>query len=373
MTATVAPRFGVSYGYTSGEAGWGPAVNYNFRAMDALLCAFLVSDTATSPPAAPQNGDAYFIPATGATGVWIPNAGKIAVWQGGVWNYYPVPTGFRARIVDRGSFYFYSGATWVEEFPRAQPSSVTSVAGRTGAVLLLPADIPGLAPLDSPALVGTPTVPTAVVTTSTTQAASTAFVQARIAALINAAPAALDTLAEIAAQLASDESAVAALVTQIAAKVTSVAGRGGVVTLLPADVPGVASLDVNGFVPWQQLKPQLQTVPLAFIISGKPTANQTYNLMLGLGITIPANFANSKVYDSVLPTSSAVFTLNRVSATTVTFLGTLTILNTGRTAVTLSTQAAISMIEGEILQLVAPAIPDATLADIGITISAQRV
>ena len=48
----------------------------------------------------------------------------------------------------------------------------------------------------------------------------------RIQAVVGVAPAALDTLAEIAAQLASDESAAAALVTTVATKVDKVAGKG---------------------------------------------------------------------------------------------------------------------------------------------------
>jgi hypothetical protein len=57
--------------------------------------------------------------------------------------------------------------------------AVSSVAGRTGAVVLTIADITGAAPLASPALTGTPTVPTAATATNTTQAASTAFVKAQ--------------------------------------------------------------------------------------------------------------------------------------------------------------------------------------------------
>jgi len=86
----------------------------------------------------------------------------------------------------------------------AQVNSVTSVAGRTGDVLLAKGDV-GLgnvdntsdankpvstaqqnaldakAPLASPALTGTPTAPTATAGTNTTQIASTAFVQASAA------------------------------------------------------------------------------------------------------------------------------------------------------------------------------------------------
>jgi hypothetical protein len=57
---------------------------------------------------------------------------------------------------------------------------VTSVAGRTGAITLAVADVSGAAPLASPALTGTPTAPTATGGTNTTQIATTAFVTAAI-------------------------------------------------------------------------------------------------------------------------------------------------------------------------------------------------
>jgi hypothetical protein len=53
---------------------------------------------------------------------------------------------------------------------------VTSVAGKTGAVTLVVADVSGAAPLASPTFTGTPAAPTATAGTSTTQLATTAFV-----------------------------------------------------------------------------------------------------------------------------------------------------------------------------------------------------
>lgn len=58
---------------------------------------------------------------------------------------------------------------------------VTSVAGRTGAVVLAVADVTGAAPLASPTLTGTPAAPTAAVDTNTTQIATTAMVLAQAA------------------------------------------------------------------------------------------------------------------------------------------------------------------------------------------------
>lgn len=100
----------------------------------------------------------------------------------------------------------------------AQVNTVTSVAGKTGAVTLAVADVSGAAPLASPALTGTPTAPTAAAATNTTQIATTAFVQAAVSALIDAAPGALDTLNELAAAIGDDPNFAATLTNGLALK-----------------------------------------------------------------------------------------------------------------------------------------------------------
>ena len=71
-------------------------------------------------------------------------------------------------------------------------------------------------------LTGKPTIPTAVsALTNDSGYQTSAQVTSAIQAVVGAAPAALDTLAEIAAQLASDESAVAALTTVVSGKVNT--------------------------------------------------------------------------------------------------------------------------------------------------------
>lgn len=71
-------------------------------------------------------------------------------------------------------------ADWLELL--SPTAAVSSVAGRTGAVVLAIADITGGAPLASPTLTGVPLAPTASPATNTTQIATTAYADA-IAAL----------------------------------------------------------------------------------------------------------------------------------------------------------------------------------------------
>lgn len=74
------------------------------------------------------------------------------------------------------------------------------------------------APAASPAFTGVPTAPTAPVGTNNSQLANTAFVATAIAALKGSAPEIYDTLGEIAAWIASDTDAEAAITAQLATK-----------------------------------------------------------------------------------------------------------------------------------------------------------
>jgi hypothetical protein len=181
----------------------------------------------------------------------------------------------------------------------AQVNTVTSVAGKTGVVTLTKADV-GLANVDNTSdlskpistatqtalnlkantanlstvattgsyadLSGKPTIPSKVSDlTNDSGFQTSAQVTTAIQAVVGAAPAALDTLVEIAAQLATDESAVAALTTTVSGKVTAnaaiTAGTGtkvtydakglvtGSTTLSASDIPALAWSKITSGVP----------------------------------------------------------------------------------------------------------------------------
>jgi hypothetical protein len=115
----------------------------------------------------------------------------------------------------------------------------------------------------------------------------------------------------------------------------------------------------------------VRTVPLVFIIPGKPSGAQVYNLVLADTTTLAANFAGTVVYATTPATADAVFTVKRISGATATVIGSITVAAGAHSACTLSAQPAAVFVADDVLQLVAPA-QDATLADIGITIPATR-
>jgi hypothetical protein len=115
------------------------------------------------------------------------------------------------------------------------------------------------------------------------------------------------------------------------------------------------------------------SLPLGFIIPGKPAASAPYNLAMGLACSINANFSGTVIYDGTQATSSAVFSVNKISGGSTTAIGTLTITTASHVSFTPSTQAAVALAVGDVLQLVAPSSQDATLADLGITILATKV
>jgi hypothetical protein len=87
----------------------------------------------------------------------------------------------------------------------------------------LVSDLAAKAPKDSPSLTGTPVAPTPATSDDSTKIATTAHVQAVVRALVGLAPAELNTLAEIAAALAANQTSDAALAAAVSGKLSKTA------------------------------------------------------------------------------------------------------------------------------------------------------
>ena len=129
---------------------WDVSLRALLRAFDqGLVISSVISRTLTAPPGSPANGDAYIV-GVGATGAWATHDLAVAVWTTdnpvvplGEWEFYVPADGWLAWSVADAGFYSFAAGAWAV-FGGGGGGAVTSVAGRTGAVVLAEADITGL-------------------------------------------------------------------------------------------------------------------------------------------------------------------------------------------------------------------------------------
>jgi hypothetical protein len=95
------------------------------------------------------------------------------------------------------------------------------------------------------------------------------------------------------------------------------------------------------------------------------------NIPMVFALSIDALLAGTTTYAKARPTIPASFILNKVAGGIVTQLGVITLTTANSYSHTLSGNGG-SLLIGDVLQIIAPALADATLADIGITVMAKR-
>lgn len=112
MAASIDPRFGLYYGWALGESGWNTGMDANLLKIAQAGVHLSVKDRdLTAPPGSPAAGNTYIVGAS-ATGAWATHGGKVAVWDGAAWVFYPPRVGWVAYIEDEQKLSAYKVAGW---------------------------------------------------------------------------------------------------------------------------------------------------------------------------------------------------------------------------------------------------------------------
>lgn len=105
------PNTGLTNRWTVGTSGWGPGMDANLAALDALLFLNAISSSVTAPPMTPAQGDRYIV-GVGGTGAWAGQDNKVAVYLDAAWTFYPPAIGWIAYVQDLTGELRFDGAAW---------------------------------------------------------------------------------------------------------------------------------------------------------------------------------------------------------------------------------------------------------------------
>ena len=137
----------------------------------------------------------------------------------------------------------------------------------------------------------------------------------------------------------------------------------------PVSVDVVA--DGVGAIGYPQLPIGLQQLPISIPVTGRPVLAGQINVPMGFAVNVPALLAGTVVYAVTKATANAVFIVNRISGITTTEIGRVTLTSASNTSCILAGIGG-PLAVGDVLQVIAPSTPDATLADLGITLMVNR-
>ncbi len=108
------PRLSLSY-LMPAQAQKHVTVNETFRRLDQLVQQTVLSRTVVAEPGAPNDGDAYILPASPTGTAWATfGQNNIAAFQDGAWVEILAVEGFSAWVGDADEFVIYDGAAWSE-------------------------------------------------------------------------------------------------------------------------------------------------------------------------------------------------------------------------------------------------------------------
>lgn len=92
--------------------------NQALAKLDMLVQPVAESEDISSPPASPELGSAWIVPAS-PHGDWAGHASEIALWADGGWLFARPQAGWRFHLIDRGDDVIFNGTTWTPDRARA--------------------------------------------------------------------------------------------------------------------------------------------------------------------------------------------------------------------------------------------------------------
>ncbi|OYX25933.1 MAG: hypothetical protein B7Z10_04760 [Rhodobacterales bacterium 32-66-7] len=96
--------------------------NEALATLDLIVQLAVITRTLTTPPALPTLGDRHIV-AAGATGAWVGQAGKIALFDGAGWQFTQALPGWQAHVLAEGQTAVFDGLVWAA--PSDKPLAVT--------------------------------------------------------------------------------------------------------------------------------------------------------------------------------------------------------------------------------------------------------
>lgn len=81
-------------------------------ALDLIVQLAVINRTLTAPPPLPSIGDRHIV-AAGATGAWVGQAGRIALYTQAGWQFTAPLPGWQAYVMAESQMAFYNGLTWI--------------------------------------------------------------------------------------------------------------------------------------------------------------------------------------------------------------------------------------------------------------------
>lgn len=125
-------NIGLNYGWNLGDSGWNLQMDENLKALGALVNVSVLSATTQAPPAAPEKGHRYLIPAAGVTGDWAGHEKKIARWNGSAWELFPARSGWEITAQDSLQRWHFDGTDWALVFSRMKQAADDAGAASSG-------------------------------------------------------------------------------------------------------------------------------------------------------------------------------------------------------------------------------------------------